>query len=167
LFSIRIRVARFEQAASEASVRRASGPAVRASSDPDQEVTGEADTHGAHPDPAGDLDGEHGEGDGNADAPLEDLGEEAVAGVVVVGGVAAKPEVGEQRRHHGPCAGTPTGISAGGSRGAGRDPVQRAAVRLHIEALVLPGADEQRRDVELDVVVVVALDHGREPLDLL
>ena len=144
---------------------RISGSSGAAAVDADQEVSGEADARGAEAETAGDLEVEDRERDRDADLPVEHLGEEAVARVVVVVRVAAKAELGEQR----PGQGAPGLVGRTGGVDGGRRPrgerIERAPVRLDVEAFVFPGADQQRGHVELDVRLV-ALDDRGEALHL-
>ena len=87
-------------------------------------------------------------------------------GIVVVVGVAAKAELGEQRP--GQRAPGFVGLAGGvdGRRRQRRERVERTPVRFDVESLVFPGADQQRGHVELEVRLV-ALDDRGKALDLL
>ena len=59
--------------------------------DAHQKVTREADPTGWDADATGDLAVDEPQGNGNAQAAIEDVGEQAVLGIVVVGFVAGEP----------------------------------------------------------------------------
>ena len=132
--------------------------------DAHEEVTGEVHTLGEHAHAARDLEVDDRERDRNADPPVEDLAQKAVARVVVVGGVAREAEVVEQavadrlRAHD-------AGLGAlHGRRRARRDLVEQRAIAFQIAPRIFPGTDQQSCLVEREVVPLHHRGEGREPL---
>src|SRR5690606_41927405 len=57
--------------------------------EPDQEVAGKPDARERQPEPPADLEMDHAQRDRDPDAPIQDIVQERVPGIVIRGGVAA------------------------------------------------------------------------------
>ena len=108
----------------------------------------QADAHDLQADPAPDFHGQDRERDRDAQPPFEHVVQTAVAGIVVVVGVAAESLLAEQELAES----VEGGPAAAGLRhaGASRQVVQRRQRGFDRELGVLDARDRQRRAAEID-----------------
>ena len=108
------------------------------------------------PEPAADLDQDQGECDRDAEAPVENLVEKAVAGIVVLLGVSAESLLLEKKLANAVKAAERVLPRTSSPRG-GSEAVQPTKVRLDVQVGVLRSGDEQRGGRQIDL--------GLRPLD--
>jgi hypothetical protein len=103
-------------------------------------------------DPARDLEVEHRQRDRDAGPAVEHVGEEAVARIVVVVGVAAEPEALEQAVADRARASDAAVRTRDFGSGVAGDRVELFAIQRDIALRIVPGADQERGMVEREVI---------------
>jgi hypothetical protein len=109
-----------------------------------------ADAVNRQPEPAADLDQNQRERDRDAEAPVEDIVEETVPGIVVLLDVSAESLLLEEKLAHAVKAAERV-LPRTSSPGGGGQAVQPAKVSLDVQVRILRSGDEQRGRREIDV----------------